>query len=59
MNTAFKKYSDYTPKEFKQKMSAKLFSYNKNGTVLHYPPEQMMSLITQFMIDNNLTEFTI
>lgn len=59
MNNAFKKYSHYTPNEFKRKMSSKLVPSSKKGTVINYPPEQMLSITTQFMIDNNFNEFTI
>ena len=59
MNNAFKKYSDCTPKEFKQKMSSNPIPCTKKGTVINYPPAQMLSTVTQFMIDNNLNEFKI
>lgn len=59
MNNAFKKYSHYTSNEFKKKMSSKLVPSSKKGTVLNYPPEQMLSITTQFMIYNNFNEFEI
>lgn len=59
MSNAFKKYSDYTPKEFKQKMSAGMLSYNRKGTVVSYPPEQMLEIVAQFMTDNALNDFQI
>ena len=59
MSNAFKKYSDDTPKEFKQKMSANMLSCSKKGTVISYPPEQMLEIVTRFMADNALNEFQI
>ncbi len=59
MSNAFKKYSNNTPREWKQKMSSKPLSHNKKGTVIIHSPEQMLAITAQFMEDNSLNEFKI
>ena len=59
MSNAFKKYSNDTPREFKQKMSANQLSCSRKGTVISYPPDQMLEIVTRFMTENALNEFQI
>ncbi len=59
MNSAFKKYTSCTPKEFKTKCQSNTLPQNKKGAVKLYSPQEMLNTVTEFMEANHLTEHNI
>lgn len=59
MNNAFKKYTGYTPNEFKKTIKCNALPHNKKGTVKSYTPQEMMDTVTHFMENNHFDEHQI